>query len=127
MEALALCNEDDLKDGGLPLGPRKKLMKYLEDRTRARNGDTISGLEKFQQQSIESEVKYIFGPAGTGQPSVTYPVILKRVLSVLFIFKKIWPILGPFVSFHPSPIPTSNTVSISTVEIEKSIDVIRTH
>ena len=53
MEALALCNEDDLKDGGLPLGPRKKLMKYLEDRTRARNGDTISGLEKFQQQSIE--------------------------------------------------------------------------
>ena len=92
MEALVLCNEDDLKDGGLPLGPRKKLMKYLEDRTRARNGDTISGLEKFQQQSIESEVKYIFGPAGTGQPSVTYPVILKRVLSVLFFFKK----YGPF-------------------------------
>jgi hypothetical protein len=25
-------------------------------------------------QSVESDVKYIFGPAGTGQPSVTYPV-----------------------------------------------------
>lgn len=29
MEALAMCNEEDLKEGGLPLGPRKKLLKYL--------------------------------------------------------------------------------------------------
>jgi len=30
MEALIMCNEEDLKEGGLPLGPRKKLLKYLQ-------------------------------------------------------------------------------------------------
>ena len=51
MEALCLCTEDDLKEGGLPLGPRKKLLKYLEDRNRAREGDGVSGFEKFTQVS----------------------------------------------------------------------------
>ena len=40
MEALTMCNEEDLKEGGLPLGPRKKLMKYLEDRKNAQVGIT---------------------------------------------------------------------------------------
>ena len=35
MDALIMCNEEDLKEGGLPLGPRKKLLKYLEDRKNA--------------------------------------------------------------------------------------------
>ena len=74
MDALAMCNEDDLKEGGLPLGPRKKLLKYLEDRKLAQENPSTSGLEKFEKQSVENEVKYIFGPAGTGQPSVNYPV-----------------------------------------------------
>jgi hypothetical protein len=74
MDALAMCNEDDLKEGGLPLGPRKKLLKYLEDRKLAQENPATSGLEKFEKQSVENEVKYIFGPAGTGQPSVNYPV-----------------------------------------------------
>jgi hypothetical protein len=74
MDALAMCNEDDLKEGGLPLGPRKKLLKYLEDRKLAQENPVTSGLEKFEKQSVENEVKYIFGPAGTGQPSVNYPV-----------------------------------------------------
>jgi hypothetical protein len=51
MEALSLCTEDDLKEGGLPLGPRKKLLKFLEDRKRAREGDGVSGFEKFTQVS----------------------------------------------------------------------------
>ncbi len=75
MEALAMCNEEDLKEGGLPLGPRKKLLKYLEDRKAAQENKSLTGLEKFQKQSVESDVKFIFGPAGTGQPSVQYPVI----------------------------------------------------
>ena len=78
MEALAMCNEDDLKEGGLPLGPRKKLLKFLEDRKRSEEESGLTGLEKYQQQSVESEVKYIFGPAGTGQPSVNYPVGIIR-------------------------------------------------
>ncbi len=51
MEALSHCTEDDLKEGGLPLGPRKKLLKYLEDRNRAREGDGVSVFEKFTQVS----------------------------------------------------------------------------
>ena len=74
MEALAMCNEEDLIEGGLPLGPRKKLLKYLEDRKSAQENKSLTGLEKFQKQSVESDVKFIFGPAGTGQPSVQYPV-----------------------------------------------------
>ncbi len=94
MEALAMCNEEDLKEGGLPLGPRKKLLKYLNGlkaakvqflienlflgrRTHFRlfqEPNCLNGLELYQQQSIESEVKYIFGPAGSGQLSVHYPV-----------------------------------------------------
>ena len=74
LEALAMCTEDDLKDGGLPVEPRKKLLDFLADRNTPGQSAEISGLEKFQQQSVESEVKYMFGPAGTGQPSVTYPV-----------------------------------------------------
>jgi hypothetical protein len=58
MDALSMCNEDDLKEGGLPLGPRKKLLKYLEDRKRALEGDGRDGLEKFQQQvKIESDAQ----------------------------------------------------------------------
>ena len=53
MDALIMCNEDDLKEGGLPLGPRKKLMKYLEDRKNAQvtiNKCSYSGDLKSEQQ-----------------------------------------------------------------------------
>lgn len=67
-----LCNEDDLKEGGLPLGPRKKLLHYLDVR-KAILEKKLSGLEEYQEASITSDVKYRIGPAGTGQPSVFYP------------------------------------------------------
>eukprot|EP00095_Tigriopus_kingsejongensis_P008264 snap_masked-scaffold240_size241964-processed-gene-1.2 protein:Tk08264 transcript:snap_masked-scaffold240_size241964-processed-gene-1.2-mRNA-1 annotation:"sec23-interacting protein" len=72
MQSLLLCTEDDLKEGGLPLGPRKKLLSYMEAQ-KARHDTTLTGLEAFQQSSVTSEVKYSIGPAGTGQPSVHYP------------------------------------------------------
>ena len=72
MDALFLCTEDDLKEGGLPIGPRKKLLNYLEKR-KALQEHKLSGLEEYHETSITSDVKYRIGPAGTGQPSVFYP------------------------------------------------------
>ena len=72
MDALLLCTDDDLKEGGLPLGPRKKLLHYLEVR-KGLQEKTLSGLEEYEQSSITSDVKYRIGPAGTGQPCVFYP------------------------------------------------------
>jgi len=67
MEELETCSEDDLKEAGLPLGPRKKLLLYLSSRT------TKSGYAEFQASSVARQVSYSVGPAGTGQPSVRYP------------------------------------------------------
>merc|ERR1719192_2083672 len=52
----------------LPLGPRKKLLSYLQARKEA-----SSGFQEFQQNSVARRVSYTVGPAGTGQPSVRYP------------------------------------------------------
>lgn len=72
MESLMMCSEDDLKEAGLPLGPRKNLLKYIEVR-KAIIENKLSGLEEYQTSSITSDVKYRIGPAGTGQPCVVYP------------------------------------------------------
>ena len=72
MESLMLCTEDDLKEANMPLGPRKKLLHYLQVR-KAIQEKKLSGLEEYEETSITSDVKYRIGPAGTGQPSVKYP------------------------------------------------------
>ena len=72
MDSLMLCTEDDLKEANMPLGPRKKLLHYLQVR-KAIQEKTLSGLEEYEETSITSDVKYRIGPAGTGQPSVKYP------------------------------------------------------
>eukprot|EP00094_Tigriopus_californicus_P012726 TCALIF_12302-PA protein Name:"Similar to SEC23IP SEC23-interacting protein (Homo sapiens)" AED:0.13 eAED:0.13 QI:0/0.5/0.33/0.66/1/1/3/249/1076 len=74
MQSLLLCTEDDLKESGLPLGPRKKLQSYIETQKAKRNR-SLTGLEAFMQSSVTEEVKYSVGPAGTGQPSVEYPAL----------------------------------------------------
>ena len=68
VEELLECGEEDLKEANLPLGPRKKLLAYLQTRKEA-----LSGFQEFQQNSIAKRVSYSVGPAGTGQPSVRYP------------------------------------------------------
>jgi len=68
VEELLECGEEDLKEANLPLGPRKKLLAYLQARKEA-----SSGFQEFQQNSIAKRVSYSVGPAGTGQPSVRYP------------------------------------------------------
>ena len=86
---LETCSEDDLKEAGLPLGPRKRLLSYLNKKAKRR-----SGFEEFQASSVARQVSYNvgfilhfcirrifsfnyfqFGPAGTGQPSVRYPIL----------------------------------------------------
>lgn len=74
MESLLLCTEDDLKESGLPLGPRKKLQSYIETQ-KAKLNRSLTGLEAFMQSSVTEDVKYSVGPAGTGQPSVEYPAL----------------------------------------------------
>ena len=68
VEELLECGEEDLKEANLPLGPRKKLLAYLQARKEA-----SSGFQEFQQNSVAKRVSYSVGPAGTGQPSVRYP------------------------------------------------------
>merc|ERR1719244_5740 len=69
MDELETCSEDDLKEAQLPLGPRKKLMKFLA----SRSDKGKSGFQAFRQSSVLNKVSYSVGPAGTGQPWVRYP------------------------------------------------------
>ena len=70
IQELKTCTEDDLKEAGLPLGPRKKLLMYLESRVGAASK---TGYAEFQASTVARQVSYNVGPAGTGQPSVRYP------------------------------------------------------
>ena len=69
IEELETCTEDDLKEAGLPLGPRKRLMSYLSRRQTTKSGS----YSEFQASSVARQVSYCVGPAGTGQLSVRYP------------------------------------------------------
>ncbi|XP_052099369.1 phospholipase DDHD2-like isoform X2 [Mytilus californianus] len=100
MEALTMCSESDLKDLGLPMGPRKKLQGILKEEQQKKINKKQSADKKKKseeerriRQQIEQEmhkqqeasqqsnphrsssmtVDYLLGSAGTGQPSVKYP------------------------------------------------------
>ncbi|KAM8760651.1 triacylglycerol hydrolase DDHD2-like isoform 4-T5 [Acanthopagrus schlegelii] len=101
LESLALCQDSDLKDLGIPLGPRKKILNYVkrkwlpEDcKTGAvclapglqvlpqansdEDGNQSSGLTMQQPQfhraqSITSAVDYEYFDVGIGQVSIEYP------------------------------------------------------
>ncbi|XP_077600392.1 triacylglycerol hydrolase DDHD2-like isoform X4 [Stigmatopora nigra] len=96
LESLGLCQEDDLKDLGIPLGPRKKILKYVRKKClpedskaghlslerqgslqKGDNGNQPQGdVEKGQflrAQSITSAVDYEYFNMGIGQVSVDYP------------------------------------------------------
>ncbi|XP_048846286.1 phospholipase DDHD2 isoform X4 [Brienomyrus brachyistius] len=95
LESLALCSESDLKDLGIPLGPRKKILNFMSRRwilqdLKARSPLLASG----QQSSTEGEqasspaplehpflrpvsttsaVDYEYFDVGIGQVSISYP------------------------------------------------------
>ena len=53
LEELETCSEDDLKEAGLPLGPRKRLLSYLNGRAKRR-----SGFDEFKASSVSKQVSY---------------------------------------------------------------------
>lgn len=53
---LETCSEDDLKEAGLPLGPRKRLLSYLNKKAKRR-----SGFDEFQASSVARQVSYNVG------------------------------------------------------------------
>uniref|UniRef100_A0A3Q0SP45 DDHD domain containing 2 n=1 Tax=Amphilophus citrinellus TaxID=61819 RepID=A0A3Q0SP45_AMPCI len=57
LESLALCNDSDLKDLGIPLGPRKKILNYFR--------------KKWLPEV--SAVDYEYFDVGIGQVSIDYP------------------------------------------------------
>ncbi|XP_060063266.1 phospholipase DDHD2-like [Ylistrum balloti] len=99
MESLSMCSEGDLKDLGLPMGPRKKLQGLIKDEQhrKKRNSERAErkareDIERKIREQLEEEMKsqaaqnkpsvsrsasinveYIQGMSGTGRPSVIYP------------------------------------------------------
>ncbi|KAE8292245.1 Phospholipase DDHD2 [Larimichthys crocea] len=100
LESLALCQDSDLKDLGIPLGPRKKILNYVrrkwlpQDKTGAirlapglqapppvtsdADGNQSSELTMQQSQfhraqSVTSAVDYEYFDMGIGQVSIDYP------------------------------------------------------
>ncbi|XP_041642581.1 phospholipase DDHD2 [Cheilinus undulatus] len=101
LESLALCQDSDLKDLGIPLGPRKKILNYVKRKwlpedcragalrlapglqapppeTCDTDGNQPSGLTSPQSQfhraqSITSAVDYEYFDMGIGQVSIDYP------------------------------------------------------
>ncbi|KAM7416580.1 hypothetical protein PAMA_018572 [Pampus argenteus] len=99
LESLALCQDSDLKDLGIPLGPRKKILNYVRRKWLSEgcrtmrlapglqvppqefcdhDGNQSSGLATPQSQfhraqSITSAVDYEYFNVGIGQVSIDYP------------------------------------------------------
>ncbi|TWW60362.1 Phospholipase DDHD2 [Takifugu flavidus] len=102
LESLALCQDSDLKDLGIPLGPRKKILNYIKRKLLLQNcktgaerqreglqvppqkmpndqeGDQYSGLSSqpsqfHRTQSVTSAVDYNYFDVGIGQVSIAYP------------------------------------------------------
>uniref|UniRef100_A0A671VXQ4 DDHD domain containing 2 n=1 Tax=Sparus aurata TaxID=8175 RepID=A0A671VXQ4_SPAAU len=101
LESLALCQDSDLKDLGIPLGPRKKILNYVKRKWLPEDCKTgavglAPGLQVLPQvnsdpdgnqslgltmqqpqfhraQSITSAVDYEYFDVGIGQVSIEYP------------------------------------------------------
>uniref|UniRef100_A0A8C5HI41 DDHD domain-containing protein n=1 Tax=Gouania willdenowi TaxID=441366 RepID=A0A8C5HI41_GOUWI len=94
LESLALCKDSDLKDLGIPLGPRKKILSYVRKKTGAvhqapdfqitpqatsesscdASSERTPPESQFHRtQSITSAVDYEYFDVGIGQVSIDYP------------------------------------------------------
>ncbi|KAK2837330.1 hypothetical protein Q5P01_014542 [Channa striata] len=108
LESLALCHDSDLKDLGIPLGPRKKILNYMrkkwlpedckmgalhlapglqvqpQDPLNSDYDDNQSSGQTTQQsqfhrvQSVTSAVDYEYFDVGIGQVSIDYPQLAFR-------------------------------------------------
>uniref|UniRef100_A0A671VXV1 DDHD domain containing 2 n=1 Tax=Sparus aurata TaxID=8175 RepID=A0A671VXV1_SPAAU len=74
LESLALCQDSDLKDLGIPLGPRKKILNYVKRKWLPESlGLTMQQPQFHRAQSITSAVDYEYFDVGIGQVSIEYP------------------------------------------------------
>uniref|UniRef100_H2YTI6 DDHD domain-containing protein n=1 Tax=Ciona savignyi TaxID=51511 RepID=H2YTI6_CIOSA len=83
MDALMMCSEADIKDIGLPMGPRKKLLSHvstnlfklrLDGTIAARlSNDNMESLGSFLSTVTNVHVDFQQFDTGTGQPAVRYP------------------------------------------------------
>ncbi|KAM9810822.1 triacylglycerol hydrolase DDHD2 [Neosynchiropus ocellatus] len=108
LDSLALCQDNDLKDLGIPLGPRKKILNYVKRKCLSEDckvaatrlgpgalnppqdssgsevdGDQLSKSARqptqlHRAQSITSAVDYEYFNVGIGQVSVEYPQLAFR-------------------------------------------------
>lgn len=88
-----MCTVDDLKELGVPMGPRKKLSTFITEElekqrvAKERKAREREAREKEQQRLQQQQeavnsalqkatlqgVKFVRGLAGTGQPFIEYP------------------------------------------------------
>ncbi|XP_053574062.1 phospholipase DDHD2 [Bombina bombina] len=81
IEALALCSDQDLKDLGIPLGPRKKILQRIKQERASKDTKNLTEVKEnlqhreptFTQVNMPTEVKYENFNVGIGQVSVIYP------------------------------------------------------
>ncbi|XP_043106501.1 phospholipase DDHD2 [Puntigrus tetrazona] len=83
MESLMLCSEKDLKDIGIPLGPRKKIMNCVKKWKHSRSGGGHAAQNEMHSPSLgmrnehhtptTSAVDYQHFDVGIGQVSIDYP------------------------------------------------------
>uniref|UniRef100_A0A671Q9S4 Phospholipid phosphatase 5-like n=1 Tax=Sinocyclocheilus anshuiensis TaxID=1608454 RepID=A0A671Q9S4_9TELE len=85
MESLMLCSEKDLKDVGIPLGPRKKIMNCVKKWKHSRTGSGHAAQNETHSPSLgmrnahehqtptTSAVDYQHFDVGIGQVSIDYP------------------------------------------------------
>ncbi|KAG8012066.1 Phospholipase DDHD2 [Nibea albiflora] len=74
LESLALCQDNDLKDLGIPLGPRKKILNYVRRKWLPQSSEVTMQQSQFHRaQSVTSAVDYEYFDMGIGQVSIDYP------------------------------------------------------
>ncbi|XP_072515022.1 triacylglycerol hydrolase DDHD2 isoform X2 [Salminus brasiliensis] len=78
MEALMLCSESDLKELGIPLGPRKKILHCVKKwkapaAQTEKHSQNFSKLQSLIQEPTTSAVDYQHFDVGIGQVSIDYP------------------------------------------------------
>uniref|UniRef100_A0A8C9SQ63 SEC23 interacting protein n=1 Tax=Scleropages formosus TaxID=113540 RepID=A0A8C9SQ63_SCLFO len=76
MESLLMCTVEDLKEMGIPLGPRKKIAKFVKERANKQSAKALpdSAPKRLPVGGMVSSmhVDYNYFEVGTGQVSVVY-------------------------------------------------------
>lgn len=85
LDSLMLCNDSDLKELGIPLGPRKKLLTSIQQKLEAKKKPIENPQDENKQAAPEEKTSerkgsvsstfsaWTIGQAGTGQLTVNYP------------------------------------------------------